>query len=428
MRITVFGDSILKGVTTTPDSGRIFDVTENDSLSLAQRKLGFELDNRSVYGNIITKSKVKFDKYIAKVDSGELPKPDICIIESGGNDCDYDWNPVSENPDVPHQPKVPLKEFIETLDVMVKECQKRDIKPVLMTMPALVHERWFETISKNLNRENILRFIGGNTDKLYRNHEIYNIYLTDYANRNNIQIVDMRLALLETEDYREYMCMDGIHPNEKGYELMGRVWENFLSYFMPVNQKKENAAVNAGSSESGTAGKNASVETEKTATVETAKNTAIAETDEIIIYTDGGCSGNPGPGGWGVVVIAGGVAKQLSGGEALTTNNRMELSAAIAALSVVKNTPSFEGKPVKVNIDSQYVKNGITSWIKGWKAKGWQTADKKPVKNQDLWEKLDVLNSSLSVEWNWVKGHAGIEYNEVCDQLCQDEIHKFTKK
>ncbi len=147
--------------------------------------------------------------------------------------------------------------------------------------------------------------------------------------------------------------------------------------------------------------------------------------NEIVIYTDGGCHGNPGPGGWGIVVIADGVAKQLSGGEKLTTNNRMELCAAIAALSVVKNTPTFAGRPITVNIDSQYVKNGITSWIKGWKAKGWKTADKKPVKNQDLWVQLDALNSQLTVTWNWVKGHAGIQYNEVCDQLCQDEIAKF---
>ena len=146
--------------------------------------------------------------------------------------------------------------------------------------------------------------------------------------------------------------------------------------------------------------------------------------DEIVVYTDGGCSGNPGPGGWGIVVIADGLAKQLSGGEQYTTNNRMELMAAINALSVIKNTPSFAGRPVVVNIDSQYVKNGITSWIHSWKAKGWKTADKKPVKNQELWETLDALNSSLNVTWNWVKGHAGIEYNEICDSLCQAEIAK----
>ena len=147
--------------------------------------------------------------------------------------------------------------------------------------------------------------------------------------------------------------------------------------------------------------------------------------EEIVIYTDGGCSGNPGPGGWGIVVIADGVAKQLSGGEKLTTNNRMELTAAIAALTVIHNTPGFAQRPVTVNIDSQYVKNGITNWIKGWKSKGWKTADKKPVKNQDLWVKLDELNAGLKVNWNWVKGHAGVEYNEICDSLCKMEMDKY---
>lgn len=146
--------------------------------------------------------------------------------------------------------------------------------------------------------------------------------------------------------------------------------------------------------------------------------------NEVTIYTDGGCSGNPGPGGWGVVVIYNGEARELSGGEKNTTNNRMELTAAIKALTVIKNTPDFKNLPITLNIDSQYVKNGITVWIKNWKAKGWRTADKKPVKNQDLWVQLDELNSSLNVNWNWVKGHAGIEYNEICDQLCQKEIAK----
>lgn len=147
--------------------------------------------------------------------------------------------------------------------------------------------------------------------------------------------------------------------------------------------------------------------------------------EEIVIYTDGGCSGNPGPGGWGIVVIADGIAKQLSGGEAMTTNNRMELMAAITALTVVRNTPSFAGRSVIVNIDSQYVKNGITTWIKSWKQKGWKTADKKPVKNQDLWVQLDELNAGLNVTWNWVKGHAGVEYNEICDSLCRMEMDKL---
>lgn len=147
--------------------------------------------------------------------------------------------------------------------------------------------------------------------------------------------------------------------------------------------------------------------------------------ENIIVYTDGGCSGNPGTGGWGAVIIADGKVRQLSGGEKFTTNNRMELTAAIAVLSLIASDAALKTRRVIVNIDSQYVKNGITTWIKSWKAKGWLTADKKPVKNQDLWQKLDEVSAKLDVNWNWVKGHAGIEYNELCDSLCKMEMAKF---
>ncbi len=146
--------------------------------------------------------------------------------------------------------------------------------------------------------------------------------------------------------------------------------------------------------------------------------------NDIVIYTDGGCSGNPGPGGWGSVIIYDGNEIKLSGGEHLTTNNRMELMAAIAALQFISDNNLLQ-RPVSVFSDSQYVKNGITTWIKGWKMKGWKTADKKPVKNQDLWMKLDDLyNSVPNLEWKWVKGHAGVKYNEMCDQLAGMEIEK----
>ncbi len=147
--------------------------------------------------------------------------------------------------------------------------------------------------------------------------------------------------------------------------------------------------------------------------------------EPIVIYTDGGCSGNPGPGGWGCVVIDGDDARELSGGDKLTTNNKMELTAAIMALTVIKNTPRFEGREIQLYSDSQYVRNGITSWIKSWKKNGWRTSQKKPVLNQELWQELDGLNASLPVTWNWVKGHAGVKWNERCDQLCKMEMDKF---
>ena len=132
----------------------------------------------------------------------------------------------------------------------------------------------------------------------------------------------------------------------------------------------------------------------------------------VDIYTDGSCLGNPGPGGWAAVMIHPKKTSELSGGFSLTTNNRMEMTAAIEALNALK-------LPARVSIhtDSQYLKNGITQWIKGWKKKGWKTANKKPVKNKDLWMELDRLMGVHDVTWGWVKGHAGNAHNERCDRL-----------
>jgi ribonuclease HI len=151
----------------------------------------------------------------------------------------------------------------------------------------------------------------------------------------------------------------------------------------------------------------------------------MSDIQDVIIYTDGGCSGNPGPGGWAFVIrrAENGVEFRGSGGEKATTNNRMELRAVISALEEAER--QAPGKPVVVNTDSQYVKNGIGSWIAGWKRNGWKTADKKPVKNKELWEELDAVVSRVKPKFLWVKGHAGVEDNELCDQMVQEEIRKI---
>jgi ribonuclease HI len=150
------------------------------------------------------------------------------------------------------------------------------------------------------------------------------------------------------------------------------------------------------------------------------------EAKGVIIYTDGGCSGNPGPGGWAFVMrltAPDGAEILGSGGEGATTNNRMELRAVIAALEEAER--AAPGQSVVVYTDSQYVKNGIGSWIAGWKRNGWRTADKKPVKNKELWEELDAVNARVRPKFLWVKGHAGVEDNERCDAMVQTEIAKF---
>ncbi len=137
----------------------------------------------------------------------------------------------------------------------------------------------------------------------------------------------------------------------------------------------------------------------------------------ISIYTDGACSGNPGPGGWGALLVYGDTEKELSGGEKETTNNRMEMMAVIVALESLKS-------PCKVNLytDSKYVLQGATEWMKSWKAKGWKTADRKPVKNQDLWQRLDEALQRHAITWHWVKGHDGHPENERVDALARRAI------
>jgi ribonuclease HI len=143
---------------------------------------------------------------------------------------------------------------------------------------------------------------------------------------------------------------------------------------------------------------------------------------KIIAYTDGACSGNPGPGGWGAILISGDHRKEINGGEAVSTNNRMELMAAIGALEALKK-PS----DVELTTDSVYLRDGITKWIHGWKRNGWKTASKDPVKNVELWQRLDAAQARHKVSWHWVKGHAGHPENERADELAREAIAAMRK-
>jgi ribonuclease HI len=146
-------------------------------------------------------------------------------------------------------------------------------------------------------------------------------------------------------------------------------------------------------------------------------------TSTVIIHTDGACSGNPGPGGWGAVMDYNGQRKELSGGAYETTNNRMEITAAVEALNALKRACKVE-----MHVDSQYVKDGITKWIHGWKRNGWKTADKKPVKNMELWQALDQAIARHDISWHWVKGHDGQPDNERADELARQGMAPFKRQ
>jgi ribonuclease HI len=142
----------------------------------------------------------------------------------------------------------------------------------------------------------------------------------------------------------------------------------------------------------------------------------------VSIWTDGACSGNPGPGGWGAVLRYGAHEKDLKGGERHTTNNRMELTAAIQALESLTRSCA-----VSLHTDSQYLRNGVTAWLDGWKRNGWRTAEKKPVKNEDLWRRLDAAAARHEVKWLWTRGHAGDEFNERADKLAREGMAPFKR-
>jgi ribonuclease HI len=149
----------------------------------------------------------------------------------------------------------------------------------------------------------------------------------------------------------------------------------------------------------------------------------LSETPRVSIWTDGACSGNPGPGGWGAILVYKGHEKELKGGEAFTTNNRMELMAAISALEALKR-PAI----VDFHTDSQYLRQGIMGWIEGWKRNGWRTADRQPVKNADLWQRLDAAAKRHEIAWHWVRGHAGTMGNERADELAREGMKPFKKQ
>lgn len=228
-KISAYGDSILKGAVTGMGTGHLFDIIEESSLVIASRTLGFELNNQSVFGSIMTKTLRRLTKDIEKGIVG-----DLAIIESGGNDCDYDWTAVSAAPEAQHEPRTALADFMRMTDEAVQKCRDAKITPLIMTMPPLVADWWFEHISEGQNKEAVLNVCKGDPLRPYRNHELYNLSLVEYAHAHDVQLVDMRKAMLCAPDYRTLMCKDGIHPNQDGYKYMASIWEQAL----PTVQKE----------------------------------------------------------------------------------------------------------------------------------------------------------------------------------------------
>ena len=221
--IIAWGDSILKGVVSGGDSKR-FDITEKDSLSQACAALGIELANKSVFGSWMTKTRRTQDRSLRNGANAQ-----IGIIESGTNDCDYDWSAVSANPDAEHLQRCPLDEFSRLMEEAVSVARQNKITPVIMIPTPLVPEWWFNNICIGNDEAAILKFLKAEkvaaAMRLYQNQELFSLKAAAIARALDVQIVDIRSEFLAHPNYKTLMCLDGVHPNQAGYDFMAQIWK-----------------------------------------------------------------------------------------------------------------------------------------------------------------------------------------------------------
>ncbi|WP_270996363.1 SGNH/GDSL hydrolase family protein [Listeria seeligeri] len=222
--VGIWGDSIMKGVLFNPEKNR-YTLLKNNCIKRASEKLGITFQNHSTMGRTITKGHEILTKDLAKDASN-----DIAIIEFGGNDCDFNWAEVSENPEAPHIPGTPIDIFETQLREMIARLKNLDIQPILMTLPPLHAERYFDFITRSgLNKENILAFLGGDVQMIYRWQERYSNTISKIAGETGSHLIDIRDSFLAEFHYEDLLCIDGIHPNEAGHIKMSRKFVQYAS-------------------------------------------------------------------------------------------------------------------------------------------------------------------------------------------------------
>ena len=219
--ISTFGDSIMRGViseTKKGDGKPKYKISQNNFVSRCEQNLGVRILNFSCFGSTTTQGMRYVDRY-----GEELKGSNVAVFEYGGNDCDFDWKAVAEAPQAQHQPNVTLHRFVQQYDMLIGRVKKMGIAPIILSMPVIEPDRFFETVSIGLNRNNILQWLGGKTIRISHWHERYNLELFKFARQKKVPIVDITSPFLELPDYGDYLCADGIHPNERGHALIAEV-------------------------------------------------------------------------------------------------------------------------------------------------------------------------------------------------------------
>ncbi|MCL2226572.1 MAG: SGNH/GDSL hydrolase family protein [Oscillospiraceae bacterium] len=227
LKIGVWGDSVFQGVVLDDFAGK-YRILKDNAVSMCSSALHATVENFSRFGCTVTKGKQRLLRHLDK------GRPcDIAVLEYGGNDCDMPWAEISAQPNIEHSPKVPLKTFSEQIQDMIDALVSHDIVPLLTTLPPLHHERYLNWICRDgLSRENIMRFLG-DAHYIYRHHERYSLEISQLGMKNNCRVVDIRSAFLDYSDYAQLLCVDGIHPNDKGQALIREAFMDFADKYLP---------------------------------------------------------------------------------------------------------------------------------------------------------------------------------------------------
>ena len=222
-KITIWGDSVLKGVVLEEGKDR-YSLLKNSSIELTKRELDVDIKNNSKFGLTVTKAMRLIQKSLSK---DELPN--YALVELGGNDCDYNWKEISENPDGEYFPNTPLPKFIDSINNIIENFRKNGIEPILTNLPPLSSQKYFDWFGKNgLNTDNIKRWMG-DINRIYKHQETYSFALMDIANRQKCDLIDIRTPIILEGNTDDFICEDGIHPNEKAHKLMADTFINYIS-------------------------------------------------------------------------------------------------------------------------------------------------------------------------------------------------------
>lgn len=232
--VCAFGDSVMKGIVVDDENwtenGIKYKISDKGFAARCRDRLNIEVNNYARFGGVVSQGEKLMGRYVDRISSS-----DFVLFEYGGNDCDYDWAAISENPDKEHQPKTPIEQFVTLYSSLIDKVKELGSRPVLLSLPVLEPNRFFKHVTRSINSDNVLRWLGGSVLTIDRWHEMYNMAVFRLGAQKNVPVIDITSVFLEKKDYYNYICDDGIHPNERGHELIENAIIDYLGNYPAVS-------------------------------------------------------------------------------------------------------------------------------------------------------------------------------------------------